>query len=195
MTDNETREIKRCYGNVENQIDEILATIDTIDRNEIKARLKNAALDIKKIGYCLYGWDDEKTKIIQHDEALEELFRYVDKRLVNAYCYFIEDSNLTDNDNMRFYSKCNALAIYNMLSDIEDCVKEYACAGYGQVIELRKIGTIASYLTMIEYIIKTHEKTLQNLRINRENVLEELYLAISKLQDFLWEHIPTVKQQ
>ena len=64
MTDNETREIKQCYGNVENQIDEILATIDTVDRNEIKARLKNAALDIKKIGYCLYGWDDEKTKII-----------------------------------------------------------------------------------------------------------------------------------
>ena len=27
MTDNETREIKQCYGNVENQIDEILATI------------------------------------------------------------------------------------------------------------------------------------------------------------------------
>ena len=46
MTDNETREIKRCYGNVENQVDEILATIDTIDRKEIKARLKNAALDI-----------------------------------------------------------------------------------------------------------------------------------------------------
>ena len=39
MTDNETREIKQCYGNVENQIDEILATIDTIDRNEIKARM------------------------------------------------------------------------------------------------------------------------------------------------------------
>ena len=195
MTDNETREIKQCYGNVENQIDEILATIDTIDRNEIKARLKNAALDIKKIGYCLYGWDDEKAKIIQYDEKLEEIFNYVDTKMVNAYCYFIEDNTLTENDSVMFYPKCTALAIFNMLTEAEECVREYACAGYGQVIELRKIGTIASYLTMIEYIIKTHEKTLQNLRLNRENVLEELYLAISKLQDFLWTHIPTVKQQ
>ena len=194
MTDNETREIKRCYGNVENQVDEILATIDTIDRNEIKARLKNATLDIKKIGYCLYGWDDEKTKIIQYDEKLEEIFNYVDSKLVNAYCYFIEDNTLTENDSVKFFSKCTALAIFNMLSDIEDCTKEYICAEYGQVIELRRLGTIASHLAMIEDIVEAHEKTLQSLGIDSEKVLEELYLAISKLQHFLWEHISPVKE-
>lgn len=194
MTDNEVREIKRCYGNVENQVDEILATIDNIDRNEIKARLKNAALDIKKIGYCIYGCDDEKTKIIQYDEKLEEIFNYVDNKLVNAYCYFIEDSELTKNDSVKFYSKCTALAIFNMLSDLEDCTKEYACAEYGQVIELRRIGTIASHLVMIEKIVERYKKTLQFLGIDSEKVLEELYLAISKLQEFLWGCIPPIKQ-
>lgn len=195
MTDNETREIKRCYGNVENQVDEILARIETMDKQEINTRLKVATLSLKKMRYCLYGWNDEKTKIIQHNEALEELFSYVDERLVNAYCCFIEDENLTDNDNVRFYSKCCALAIFNMLLDIEDCMKEYTCAEYGQVIELRKIGTIASHLVMIEGIVKSYKKTLQLIGIDREKVSEELYLAISKLENFLWEHIPPIKNQ
>ena len=193
MTDNETREIKQCYGNVENQIDEILATIDTIDRNEIKARLKNAALDIKKIGYCLYGWDDEKTKIIQYDEKLEEIFNYVDSTLVNAYCYFIEDDTLTQNDSVMFYPKCTALAIFNMLTEAEECVREYTCMEYGRIIELKQIGALISRLGVIEDVVETHEKTLLELGINSESVSSELYQAISQLQHFLWELVPPVR--
>lgn len=193
MTDNETREIKRCYGNVENQVDEILATIDTIDRNEIKARLKNAALDIKKIGYCLYGWDDEKEKIIQYDEKLEEIFNYVDTKMVNAYCYFIEDNTLTENDSVMFCPECTALAIFNILTDEEECVKVYNCMQYGEVIKLRKIGALISRLIVIEDVVETNEKTLLELGINSEAVLSELYQAISKLQHFLWELVPPVK--
>ena len=193
MTDNETREIKRCYGNVENQVDKILATIDTIDRNEIKARLKNATLDIKKIGYCLYGWDDEKTKIIQYDEKLEEIFNYVDNKLVNAYCYFIEDDRLTENDSVMFYPKCTALAIFNMLTEESECVSQYTCMEYGRIIELRKIGSLISRLGVIEDVVETHEKTLLELGINSESVSSELYQAISKLQYFLWELVPPVR--
>ena len=193
MTDNETREIKQCYGNVENQIDEILATIDTIDRNEIKARLKNAALDIKKIGYCLYGWDDEKTKIIQYDEKLEEIFNYVDSKLVNAYCYFIEDDKLTENDSVMFYPKCTALAIFNMLTEAEECVSQYTCMEYGRIVRLRQIGSLISRLGVIEDVVETHEKTLLELGINSESVSSELYQAISKLQYFLWKLVPPVR--
>lgn len=193
MTDNETREIKQCYGNVENQIDEILATIDTIDRNEIKVRLKNAALDIKKIGYCLYGWDDEKTKIIQYDEKLEEIFNYVDSKLVNAYCYFIEDDRLTKNDSVMFYPKCTALAIFNMLTEAEECVSQYTCMEYGRIVRLRQIGSLISRLGVIEDVVETHEKTLLELGINSESVSSELYQAISQLQHFLWELVPPVR--
>lgn len=193
MTDNETREIKQCYGNVENQIDEILATIDTIDRNEIKVRLKNAALDIKKIGYCLYGWDDEKTKIIQYDEKLEEIFNYVDSKLVNAYCYFIEDDKLTENDSVMFYPKCTALAIFNMLTEAEECVSQYTCMEYGRIVRLRQIGSLISRLGVIEDVVETHEKTLLELGINSESVSSELYQAISQLQHFLWELVPPVR--
>lgn len=193
MTDNETREIKQCYGNVENQIDEILATIDTIDRKEIKARLKNAALDIKKIGYCLYGWDDEKAKIIQHDEKLEAIFNYVDSKLVNAYCYFIEDDKLTENDSVMFYPKCTALAIFNMLTEESECVSQYTCMEYGRIIELRQIGSLISRLVVIEDVVETHEKTLLELGINSESVSSELYQAISQLQHFLWELVPPVR--
>ena len=194
MTDNETREIKRCYGNVENQIDEILATIDTIDRNEIKARLKNAALDIKKIGYCLYGWDDEKTKIIQYDEKLEEIFNYVDSTLVNAYCYFIEDDTLTQNDSVMFYPKCTALAIFNMLTEAEECVREYTCMEYGRIVRLRHVGSLVSRLIVIEDVVETHKKVLLELGVNGEAVLCELRGAILKLQDFLFKLIPINKQ-
>lgn len=193
MTDNETREIKRCYGNVENQIDEILATIDTIDRNEIKVRLKNATLDIKKIGYCLYGWNDEKTKIIQYDEKLEAIFNYVDSKLVNAYCYFIEDDKLTENDSVMFYPKCTALAIFNMLTEESECVSQYTCMEYGRIIELRQIGSLISRLVVIEDVVETHEKTLLELGINSESVSSELYQAISQLQHFLWELVPPVR--
>lgn len=193
MTDNEIREVQRCYGNVENQIDEILATIDTIDRNEIKARLKNATLDIKKIGYCLYGWNDEKTKIIQYDEKLEEIFNYVDNKLVNAYCYFIEDDRLTENDSVMFYPKCTALAIFNMLTEESECVSQYTCMEYGRIIELRKIGSLISRLGVIEDVVETHEKTLLELGINSESVSSELYQAISQLQHFLWELVPPVR--
>lgn len=193
MTDNETREIKRCYGNVENQVDKILATIDTIDRNEIKARLKNATLDIKKIGYCLYGWNDEKTKIIQYDEKLEEMFCYVASKIVNASSYFIEHDELTENDNLMFYPKCNALAFFNMLLDESNYVSNYTCRQYGEVIELRQIGVLISQLTTIESAIENDEKTLQELGINSENILSELYQAISKLQHFLWELVPPVR--
>ena len=193
MTDNETREIKQCYGNVETQIDEILATIDTIDRNEIKARLKNAALDIKKIGYCIYGWDDEKTKIIQYDEKLEEIFKYVDNKLVNAYCYFIEDDRLTENDSVMFYPKCTALAIFNMLTEAEECVSQYTCMEYGRIVRLRQIGSLISRLGVIEDVVETHEKTLLELGINSESVSSELYQAISQLQHFLWELVPPVR--
>lgn len=194
MTDNETREIKRCYGNVENQIDEILATIDTIDRNEIKARLKNATLDIKKIGYCLYGWDDEKTKIIQYDERLEEIFNYVDSKLVNAYCYFIEDDRLTENDSVMFYPKCTALAIFNMLTEAEECVREYTCMEYGRIVRLRHVGSLVSRLIVIEDVVETHKKVLLELGVNGEAVLCELRGAILKLQDFLFKLIPINKQ-
>ena len=194
MTDNKTREIKRCYGNVENQVDEILATIDTIDRNEIKARLKNAALDIKKIGYCLYGWDDEKTKIIQYDEKLEEMFNYVDNKLVLAYCYFIEDSKLTDNDSWMFYEECAALAIYNMLVDEEECVSNYTNMLYGTVIELRHIGAMWYRLVKIKNIVETEEDTLHELGIDIREILSKLHQATLKLQDFLWEYIPPVKE-
>lgn len=194
MKDNETREIKRCYGNVENQIDEILATIDTIDRNEIKARLKNAALDIKKIGYCLYGWDDEKTKIIQYDEELEEMFRSVDSNLVNAYWCFIEDDKLTDNDSWMFSEKCVALAIYNMLVDEEECVSNYANMLYGTVIELRHIGAMWYRLLKIKNIVETEEDTLYELGINVLEILSKLHQATSKLQDFLFKLVPQNKQ-
>ena len=193
MTDNETREIKRCYGNVENQVDKILATIDTIDRNEIKARLKNATLDIKKIGYCLYGWNDEKAKIIQYDEKLEEMFYYVASKIVNASSYFIEHDELTENDNLMFYPKCNALAFFNMLLDESNYLSNYTCRQYGEVIELRQIGVLISQLTTIESAIENDEKTLQELGINSENILSELYQAISKLQHFLWELVPPVR--
>lgn len=185
MTDNETREIKRCYGNVENQVDEILATIDTIDRNEIKARLKNATMDVKKIGYCLYGWDSEKTKIVQYDEELEEIFRYVDNKLVLAYCYFIDDRRLTNNDDELFYSKCIALAIYHMLSDEEECVCKYTNMLYGTVVELRHVVAMMCRLIMVKDIVKTHEKTLQALEINSVELLIDLDLAITKIQTFL----------
>ena len=193
MTDNETREIKRCYGNVENQVDEILATIDTIDRNEIKARLKNAALDIKKIGYCLYGWNDEKTKIIQYDEKLEEIFNYVDSKLVNTYFYFIEDDKLTENDSVMFYPKCTALAIFNMLTEESEYVSQYTCMEYGRIIELRQIGSLISRLITIEDAIEKDERILLELGINSENILSELYEAISTLQHFLWELVPRVR--
>lgn len=193
MIDNETREIKRCYGNVENQVDEILATIDTIDRGEIKARLKNATIDIKKIGYCLYGWNDKKTKIVQYDEKLEEIFNYVNSKLVNAYCYFIEDDNLTENDSVMFYPKCTALAIFNMLTEESECVSQYTCMEYGRIIELRKIGSLISRLGIIEDVVETHEKTLLELGINSESVSSELYQAISQLQHFLWELVPPVR--
>lgn len=194
MTDNETREIKQCYGNVENQIDEILATIDTIDRNEIKARLKNAALDIKKIGYCLYGWDDEKTKIIQYDEKLEEIFNYVDNNMVNAYCYFIEDDRLTENDSVMFYPKCTALGIFNMLTEAEECVRQYTCMEYGRIVRLRHVGSLISRLIVIEDVVETHKKVLLELGVNSEAVLCELRGAILKLQHFLWKYIPPVKE-
>lgn len=193
MTDNETREIQRCYGNVENQIDEILATIDTIDRNEIKAKLKNATLDIKKIGYCLYGWNDEKTKIIQYDEKLEAIFNYVDSKLVNAYCYFIKDDKLTENDSVMFYPKCTALAIFNMLTEESECVSQYTCMEYGRIIELRQIGSLISRLGVIEDVVETHEKTLLELGINSESVSSELYQAISQLQHFLWKLVPPIR--
>lgn len=193
MTDNETREIKQCYGNVENQIDEILATIDTIDRNEIKARLKNAALDVKRIGYCLYRWDDEKTKIIQYDEKSEEIFNYVDSKLVNAYCYLIEDNELTENDSVMFYHKCTALAIFNMLTEAEECVREYTCMEYGRIVRLRHVGSLVSRLIVIEDVVETHKKVLLELGVNGEAVLCELREAILKLQHFLWKHIPPVK--
>lgn len=193
MTDNEEREIKRCYVNVENQVDEILTTIDTIDRDEIKARLKNATLDIKKIGYCLYGWNDEKTKIIQYDEKLEEIFNYVNSKLVNAYCYFIEDDRLTENDSVMFYPKCTALAIFNMLTEAEECVSQYTCMEYGRIVRLRQIGSLISRLCVIEDVVETHEKTLLELGINSESVSSELYQAISKLQYFLWKLVPPVR--
>ena len=194
MTDNETREIKRCYGNVENQVDEILATIDTIDRNEIKARLKNAALDIKKIGYCLYGWDDEKEKIIQYDEKLEEIFNYVDTKMVNAYCYFIEDNTLTENDSVMFCPKCTALAIFNILTEAEECVREYTCMEYGRIVRLRHVGSLVSRLIVIEDVVETHKKVLLELGVNGEAVLCELRGAILKLQHFLWKYISPVKK-
>lgn len=193
MTDNETREIKRCYGNVENQIDEILATVDTIDRNEIRARLKNAALDIKKIGYCLYGWDEEKTKIIQYDDRLKEIFDYVDSRLVSAYDYFINNKTLTTDDSILFYHKCIALSIFKMLLNEKDCVSTYNCMQCGEVIELRQIGSLINRLVTIEGAVEEKEKFLMELGINSENILSELYDAISTLQHFLWDLVPPVR--
>lgn len=194
MTDNETREIKRCYENVENQIDEILATIDTIDRNEIKSRLKNAALDIKKIGYCIYGWDDEKTKTIQYDERLEEIFNYVDSRLVSAYNYFIDNKTLTTDDSVLFYHKCFALSIFNMLSDEEDYVSVYNCMQYGEVIELRQIGSLINRLITIEDAIEKDERILIELGINSKDVSSELERAISKLKHFLYGLVPPFEE-
>lgn len=194
MTDNEVREIKRCYGNVENQVDEILATIDNIDRKEIKARLKNAALDIKKIGYCIYGWDDEKTKIIQYDEKLEEIFNYVDSRLVSAYDYFLDIKTLTTDDSVLFYHKCVALSILKMLSNEEDCVSIYNCMQYGEVIELRQIGSLVSRLITIEDAIEKDERILIELGINSKDVSGELERAISKLKHFLYGLVPPFEE-
>ena len=193
MTDKETREIKRCYVNVENQIDEILGAIDTIDRNEIKARLKNATLDIKKIGYCLYGLDNEKTKVVQYDDRLKEIFDYVDSRLVSAYDYFINNKTLTTDDSILFYHKCIALSIFKMLLNEKDCVSTYNRMQCGEVIELRQMGSLISRLITIEDAIEKDERILLELGINNENILSELYEAISTLQHFLWELVPPVR--
>nr|DAS19464.1 MAG TPA: hypothetical protein [Caudoviricetes sp.] len=138
---------------------------------------------------------DETKEFIKYDEKLEEMFDYVYSRLINAYDCFIRDDKQTNNDNVLFYNECTVLAICNMLSDEEERVSNYTYMLHGTVTELRHIGAIVSRLTMIEDIVEMHEKTLQKLGINSEEVLKELYLAISKLRHFLWELVPPAREQ
>ena len=86
------------------------------------------------------------------------------------------------------------MAIYNMLVDEEECVSNYTNMLYGTVIELRHIGAMWYRLVKIKNIVETEEDTLHELGIDIREILSKLHQATLKLQDFLWEYIPPVKE-
>lgn len=142
-----------------------------------------------------YMVDIDTGRYVELSNKVERLLITANIHLTEIVRYLIDDCVDSNSDEELFEENCIALATYQMLlksrAEVFDLMRLLRDK---ETFELIYLGALIEQLLVVENYVEEHHNTLNRLNIDSEKILGLLYGAISPLQHFLREHIPSIKQ-
>ena len=134
-------------------------------------------------------------RYIEMSSKVERVLNAANVHLTEIVRYFSIEWSDSNSDEELFEENYKALVTYQMLlksrESIADLIRFFRDK---ETFELIYLGALIEQLLVVENYVEEHHNTLNRLNIDSEKILGLLYGAISPLQHFLREHIPSIKQ-